>query len=392
MRLTRADWVRLLLLWLGGINLRVTILAVPPLVPLIHRDLHLDEKGIGALVSLPILLLAVATVPGSLLIAKLGLRGALLTGLGFIALFGALRGIGPSTPVLFGTTFLMGLGVAFGQPAFPSLVREWFPRKIAIATAAFSNGFLIGETLPTILTTPIGALPLARGDWRWAIGFWSVLVAATGIAIVMAAPKRVKLAAPARWWPDWRNGQIVRIGLVMGMASAAYFGTNAFIPDFLDQTRRHDLISPTLAVLNASQLLTSPAVALWPRFITGRFGFVSSSVLMGLGQLGLMLTPGPGVLVWAFFTGFGSALGFIVALSLPPRLAPAGDVHRMSAAMFTIQYTVAFVVPLIAGALWDVSGLALLAFVPGVIGAGLMAWLAMALRIPSTDMPPHQAT
>jgi CP family cyanate transporter-like MFS transporter len=286
----------------------------------------------------------------------------------------------------------MGLGVAFGQPAFPSLVREWFPRKIAIATAVFSNGFLIGETLPTILTTPIGALPLAHGDWRWAIGFWSVLVAATGIAIVMAAPKRVKLAAPARWWPDWRNGQVVRIGLVMGMASAAYFGTNAFIPDFLDQTRRHDLISPTLAVLNASQLLTSPAVALWPRFITGRFGFVSSSVLMGLGQLGLVLTPGPGVLVWAFFTGFGSALGFIVALSLPPRLAPAGDVHRMSAAMFTIQYTVAFVVPLIAGALWDVSGLALLAFVPGVIGAGLMAWLAMALRIPSTDMPPHQAT
>jgi CP family cyanate transporter-like MFS transporter len=214
-----------------------------------------------------------------------------------------------------------------------------------------------------------------------------VLVAATSIAIVIAAPKRVKLAAPARWWPDWRHGQVVRIGLVMGMASAAYFGTNAFIPDFLDQTRRHDLISPTLAVLNASQLLTSPAVALWPRFVTGRFGFVSSSVLMGLGQLGLVLTPGPGVLVWAFFTGFGSALGFIVALSLPPRLAPAGDVHRMSAAMFTIQYTVAFVVPLIAGALWDVSGLALVAFVPGVIGAGVMAWLALGLRIPAPEAP-----
>src|SRR3982074_282715 len=76
MRLTRADWIRLLLLWLGGIDLRLTMLAVPPLVPLIHRDLHLDEKGIGALVSLPVLLLAVAAVPGSLLIAKSGLREA----------------------------------------------------------------------------------------------------------------------------------------------------------------------------------------------------------------------------------------------------------------------------------------------------------------------------
>ena len=42
MRLTRADWVRLLLLWLGGVDLRLTMLAVPPLIPLIHRELHLD--------------------------------------------------------------------------------------------------------------------------------------------------------------------------------------------------------------------------------------------------------------------------------------------------------------------------------------------------------------
>jgi CP family cyanate transporter-like MFS transporter len=386
--LTRADWVRLLLLWLGGITLRLTMLAVPPVVPLIHRDLHLDEKGIGALVSLPVLLLAVAAVPGSLVIAKLGLRGALVIGMGFMVVFGALRGFGPSTPVLFGATFLMGVGVAFAQPVFPSLVREWFPRKIAIATAAFSNGILIGESLPTAFTTPFGVLPLARGDWRWDFAFWSVLVFAIAVALVMAAPKRAKVTAPTRWWPNWREGQAVRIGLVMGMASAAYFGTNAFIPDFLDQTGRHDLISPTLAVLNASQLLTAPVVALWQRLLTGRFGFISSAVLMGLGQLGLVLIPGPGVIALAFVTGFASALAFIVALSLPPRVAAAGDVHRMSAAIFTTQYAVGFAVPLVAGALWDFSGLALLAFVPGVLGAGVMAWLSLPLRIP----PAHPQT
>ena len=30
MKLTRKDWIRLLLLWLGGIDLRLTMLAVPP--------------------------------------------------------------------------------------------------------------------------------------------------------------------------------------------------------------------------------------------------------------------------------------------------------------------------------------------------------------------------
>jgi CP family cyanate transporter-like MFS transporter len=380
----RADWVRLLLLLLGGIDLRLSMLAVPPLIPLIHRDMQLDEKSVGALVSLPVLLLAIAAVPGSLLIAKLGVRGALMAGLGFVAVFGALRGLGPSTPMLFTATFLMGVGVAVSQPAFPSLVREWFPRRIAVATAVYSTGFLVGETIPTALTTPFGVLPLAHGDWRWALALWSVVVAASGLAIVLAAPAMVpRPAVPARWWPSWREGPAVRIGLVMGMASAVYFGSNAYIPDFLDQTGRHNLITPTLAVLNGSQLLTAPAVAIWERLLTGRVGFIGSSVLMAVAQLGIMLTPGAGVVAWAFVLGFAAALGFIVALTLPPKLAAAGDVHRMSAAVFTVQYALGFGVPLIAGTLWDATGVAALAFAPGLAAAAAMGWLALPLRIPS---------
>jgi len=383
-RLTRADGARLLLLFLGGIDLRLTLLAIPPLIPLIHRDLHLDEKAVGALVSLPVLLLAIAAVPGALLIARLGVRGALLAGLGFVALFGALRGLGPSIPVLFGTTFLMGVGVAVSQPVFPSLVREWFPRRIAVATAVYSTGFLAGETIPTALTTPLGVLPLAQGDWRWALALWSVVVAASAVAIVFAAPARVlRPVAPSRWWPSWREGQAVRIGVVMGMASAVYFGSNAYIPDFLDQTGRHDLITPTLAVLNGAQLVTAPAVAIWERALAGRAGFVGSGVLMVAAQLGIVLTPGAGVVAWAFVLGFAAALGFIVALTLPPKLATVGDVHRMSAAVFTVQYAFGFGVPLVAGALWDATGIAALAFVPGLVAAAAMGWLALPLRIPS---------
>ena len=382
MRLTRRDWVRLLLLWLGGIDVRLTMLAVPPLVPLIHRELHLDEKAVGALVSGPVLLLAIAAVPGSLLIAKLGVRGALIAGLGTVGLFGALRGYGPSGPVLFGSTFLMGAGVAVTQPAFPSLVREWFPRRIAIATAVYSNGILIGETLPTTLTTPV-VLPALHGDWRLALASWSVIVVASALAIAAFAPARARdLATRTRWWPEWRRHQAVRIGLVMGMASATYFGANAYIPDFMDQTGRHDLIAPTLAVLNGSQLLTAPAVALLPNLLTGRAGFIGSAVLMAVAQIGIVFTPGGGVVLWAFVLGFATALAFVVVLSLPPRVAPRGDVSSMSAAIFTLQYATAFVVPLIAGALWDATGQAALAFVPGV-GAGVaMAWGAMSLRIP----------
>lgn len=384
MKLTRADVVRLVLLWLGGIDLRLTMLAIPPVVPLIHRQLNLDEKAVGALVSGPVLILALAAVPGSLLVARLGMRGALVTGLGLVAVFGAIRGLGPSVATLFVATFLMGAGVAVSQPVFPALVREWFPRRIAIATAVYSNGILIGETIPTAFTTPFGALAIARGDWRWALAIWSTVVLVSGVAIVTAAPRRPpELAGRRRWWPDWRQGQAIRIGLVMGMASAAYFGANAYVPDFLDQSGRHGLISPTLFVLNASQLLTAPVVAFWPRLLSGRAGFIGAAALMAASQLGIVLTPGASVVGWALVLGFSTALAFIVVLSLPPRLAPPGDVARMSAAVFTFQYATAFVLPLVAGALWDATGHALLAFLPGIVAAGAMAWGAMSLRIPS---------
>ena len=382
MKLTRKDLVRLLLLWLGGIDLRLTLLAVPPLIPLIHRDLHLDEKAVGGLVSLPVLLLALASVPGALLIAKLGVRGALITGLGLVAIFGALRGAGSSPAILFSATFLMGLGVAVSQPAFPSLVREWFPTRIAIATAVYSNGILIGETLPVTFTTPVGVLPLAHGDWHLALALWSIAVAVSAVAITIAAPARRRLAVPARWWPSWLESQSIRIGLVIGMASAVYFGANAYIPDYLDQTGRHGLITPTLALLNGGQLLTAPVVALWDRLLTGRAGFVGAAALMALSQVGIVVLPGAWVVPSALMLGFATALAFIVTLTLPPRLAAAGDVHRMSAAVFTIQYGTAFMVTLIAGALWDASGRALFAFIPGVAAAAAMGWLALSLRIP----------
>src|SRR5471030_2538013 len=64
----------LTLLWLAGCGLRLTILAVPPVIPLIHDELNLSATQIGILTGLPSMLFAFAAVPGSLLIARLGVR------------------------------------------------------------------------------------------------------------------------------------------------------------------------------------------------------------------------------------------------------------------------------------------------------------------------------
>ncbi|MGB8140885.1 MAG: MFS transporter, partial [Pseudolabrys sp.] len=161
----------LLLLWLAGVALRLTILAVPPVIPIIHDELNLSATDVGILTGLPSMLFALAAVPGSLLIARLGINAALVVGLALTAIGGALRGSLPDVMWLYAMTIVMGAGVAVMQVTMPPAVRAWVPHRIGFATAVYTNGLLLGEILPVVLMFPL-VFPLAGGSWQWAFVMW----------------------------------------------------------------------------------------------------------------------------------------------------------------------------------------------------------------------------
>ena len=379
--MTSSEWrTKLVLLWLSGACLRLTILAVPPLLSQIHSSLHMSETQGGALTGLPVLLLALAAVPGSLLVAKVGARRALLIGLWTIALSGAARGLGASVPVLFVMTFLMGCGVAVSQPSLPSLVRSWMSESVGLATAAFSNGMLIGEILPVSITAAL-VVPLAHERWQLSLAFWSIPVVLTALTMVVLTTNETRAidVAPTRWWPDWHDPRIWVLGLTLGGASASYWGANAFIPDYLRFHHESAYITPALTSLNLIQLPASFAVATFPRRLVARWLPLSAAGVITLASAaGIILLPGAWLVVAAGMLGFSTALVFVLTLSLPPLLAASGDTHRISAAMFTISYICPFIGAIVGGALWDMTGAAQLAFAPLFIG-GLMVLL----------LPPH---
>jgi CP family cyanate transporter-like MFS transporter len=177
----------LLLLWLAGVALRLTILAVPPVIPLIHDELNLSATQIGILTGLPSMLFAFAAVPGSLLIARLGIRTALIVGLVINAAGGALRGTLPDVMWLYGMTMVMGAGVAIMQVTLPTTVRAWLPDRIGFATAVYTNGLLLGEILPVALMLPL-VFPLVGGSWQKGFVFWSVPVAIIAVMVILLAP------------------------------------------------------------------------------------------------------------------------------------------------------------------------------------------------------------
>src|SRR5512146_320918 len=100
----RPPWLSALLLWLAGNGLRLTILAVPPVIAMIRDDLRLTATQVGLLSSIPPAMFAIAALAGSLLVARLGVIMALVGGLALVAAGSALRGLSPDYAVLLLTT------------------------------------------------------------------------------------------------------------------------------------------------------------------------------------------------------------------------------------------------------------------------------------------------
>jgi MFS transporter, CP family, cyanate transporter len=360
----------LALLWLAGCALRLTILAVPPVIPLIHDQLNLSATQIGLLNGLPAMLFALAAVPGSLLIARLGVRIAMAVGLVLAAIGGALRGALPDLAWLYAMTIVMAAGIAVVQVALPPAVRAWAPGRIGFATAVYTNGLLIGEILPAALMLPL-VLQMVGGSWQRGFVVWSVPVAIIAGLLMMLASRQARvngLLTRRRWWPDWNSRLIWQLGIMLGTVNAIYFATNAFIPDYLRDEGQGDWISAALTGLNVGQLPSSLLLlAIAGRLELKAWPYVVCGLLSVTGTCGIVFGSGAWIVAAATLQGFADASILILVLALPPLLSAPDDVHRVTAAMFTISYSCAVVVPIISGFVWDLSNIARLAFVPIVL-------------------------
>jgi CP family cyanate transporter-like MFS transporter len=372
-------------LWLAGVAMRMTILAMPPVIPLVHDELHMSETQVGLLVGLPLAIFALAAVPGSLLIARIGPTLAVMLGMVIAALAGGARGGAVDVATLYLAAIATGFGIAIMQPAMPTLVREWLPSRIALGTIAYTSGMLMGAMFPTVLTIPF-VLPLVGGSWRLDLVLWAVpaiLIAPVFYLLSPNADNRPS-AHPAiggLWWPDWKDPLVWLLGLTFGSNNSAYFSTNAFLGEFLASEGKPHLLGPALGWLNGAQIVT-PIILLvmadrmqrraWPFLIFG------PALLAAF--LGLMFVPFTlAIIVCAALIGFTTAITLIATLALPPLLSTPANLPRTAAGMFTISYTCAIIIPTISGALWDATGRPWTAFLPLCICAVTLTVLGVAL-------------
>ena len=345
------------LLWLAGVYLRIPILVAPPLAPFIGDELALSQALTGALTTLPILMLAIGAMPGSLSISRIGPRNTLALAMLIMVIGSAGRGLAPDTFTLMLTSAVMGLGIAMMQPALPALLPRWLePKNLALGSAIYMNGMLMGEFIGAGITLPV-IMPLLDNSWRATMLAWSLPALLVTAALFL--PKR-DLARPTRkaaWLPDWKNPLTLKLGLLLGVSGSLFFGVNAYLATLLEQRGEFDNLTEALFWYNFAQVIASLLMLKMARYWVGRKApLIIMLILSLLGTLGLLVFTGWWAIASATFMSFTAGILLIMMVALPPLLVPASETGRLSAGNFLVGYSMAFTVPMLGGLLADWTG------------------------------------
>ena len=346
-----------LLLWLAGLYLRIPVLVAPALAPDIAAELALSQALTGALTTLPILMLAIGAMPGSLAISRLGPRHTLALAMLVMVLGSAGRALVPDATALMVASAVMGLGVAMMQPALPALLPRWLaPHHLAMGTAIYMNGMLMGEFIGAGITRPL-ILPMVEHSWRQALLVWSLPALLVTAALYLPRRDSARPARRPAWLPDWRNPLTLKLGLLLGLSGSLFFGFNAYLGNLLEQRGELERLSDALFWYNLAQVFASLIMLKMARRWVGNRTVILVMALGAIaGALGSVLTDGTLAIASATFMSLTAGILLILLVALPPLLVSAADTGRLSAGNFLVGYTIAFGVPTLGGLIADATG------------------------------------
>lgn len=290
----------LIVLWLVGWTLRVPILAAPPLATRIADSLGLSEMGIGALTILPLVAVAFGAMPAALIIAKFGIRFAITGGIVVMVLASIARGYVPSSALLFFSSIIMGLGVAVFQTALPAATRIWTPTHVALGSSVYLNGMMVGELFGAGLTLPL-VLPLAGGDWSYALILWSIPILIIALIAWAQYPPKIdsklsqikylELSAGATL-PRLNDTQVWQFGMLLGGSVITFYVINTYVGSLLRARGETEALELLLFAYNATPLLASFLVLANPNWMGLRNPIAISAILSAAGLAGFVFLDG----------------------------------------------------------------------------------------------------
>lgn len=336
-----------------GLNLRIAVASVPPIVDDLQAELGLSATAAGFLTTAPVLCFGLLAPAAPLLARRVGAELVVLLALLPIFVGVLVRSAG-STAALFAGTILAGAGVAIANVIVPSVVKGRFNRSGAI-TGVYVATLTIGAALAAGLTVPLER----RFGWQAALAAWA-LPAAVAAAVVAAGVVQAGASMTGRGEEGGarrllRDPIAWQVTAYMGLQSLVFYAALAWLPSILRDEGYGAASAGTLLALFA--LGGAPASLAVPMLATRmpdqRLLAAGVAALEGAAVAGLLLAPG-GAVAWILLFALGQGGGIGIALMLMVLRAPdARRAGQLSGMAQSIGYCVAAVGPWLLGALYD---------------------------------------
>ncbi|GAB6900034.1 CynX/NimT family MFS transporter [Kineosporia succinea] len=351
-------------LLLIGLNLRIGVASIGPVLGDIRNDLGITDTAASLLTTIPVVAFGAFAFLTPGLTRRFGLHR--LLGAAMVALVaGLLLRLYPDLAALFAGTVVVGAAIAIANVAMPAAIKRDFSHRAGLMMGLYSTTLFIGAALASGLTSPL--LPVVGGEWRVALGLWAIPAV---LAVLLwtpqfrnhrpeASPDASKSTNAPRFSAILTDPVALAVTVLMGTQSMSYYATLTWIPTLLTDNGMDAHTAGWLLSFSAfpgiAASLFTPTLARTMR--PAGLPIVIAVVLTGAGYAGLALAPTAGAYLWMSLLGLGQGASISLALTYivwrSPDAAHTGHVSTMAQG---IGYLFAGLGPLGIGYLHSVSG------------------------------------
>ena len=350
---------------LVAFSLRQAVAAVSPILGDIRVDIPVSNLGVGLLGTLPPILFAASGFIAPRVARRIGLDGGIVLAMVLMTAGHLVRAFAPDFVVLIVGSIVAFAGTGIGNVLLPSIVRRYFPDRVALLTAVYACIVGASTAVPAALAAPVAE----QGGWRLSLGVWAAtsLVALVPWTVVIAGERRRRVADAAMLEPPhpapvtrlWRSRAALSITALFSTSTICTYAAFAWLPEILGDIAGS---TPTEAgmLLAVTGIVSVPGALVAP-LLVARLRNVGWLIAAGiasfvLGYLGLLLAPESLTLLWVLLVGSGSILFPVSLVLINVRTRSPDGTVALSGFAQGIAYALGALGPLLVGLLHDASG------------------------------------
>ncbi|KQO05426.1 ABC transporter permease [Agreia sp. Leaf244] len=354
----------LLGIMLVAFSLRQAVAAISPILGDIRADIPISSLGVGLLGTLPPVLFAASGFIAPRVARGIGLDGGIVLSLLLMTSGHIVRAVSPNFAVLVVGSIVAFAGTGIGNVLLPSIVRRYFPDRVAVLTAVYACIVGVSTAVPAALAAPVAD----ETGWRFSLGIWSVTsaIALVPWLVILFRQRRQQLddalsreaPTPALVTHLWRSRVALSITLAFSTSTICTYAAFAWLPEILVDIAGS---TPTEAgiLLAVTGLISVPGSLVAPLLVS-RLRNVAWLIGVGiasfvLGYLGLLFAPDALTLLWVLLIGSGSILFPVSLVLINVRTRTHAGTVALSGFAQGTAYALGALGPLLVGLLHDLS-------------------------------------